>query len=101
MENTDLIDRIAPIFREVFDDDGLVVTTEMTADDIDEWDSLSHIRLIVSHEIARLIGVQVVGSYNPSNIGCTADEFFDAVHGKTICLTKLERASVSYRSSKE
>ena len=51
MESTDLIDRITPIFREVFDDDGLVVTTEMTADDIDEWDSLSHIRLIVSHEI--------------------------------------------------
>ena len=34
MENTDLIDRITPLFREVFDDDGLVVTPEMTADDI-------------------------------------------------------------------
>jgi hypothetical protein len=31
------------------------------------------------HEIARSIGVQVVGSYKPSNIGCTADEFFDAM----------------------
>ena len=51
MESTDLIDRITPVFREVFDDDGLVITPEMTADDIDEWDSLSHIRLIVSHEI--------------------------------------------------
>ena len=51
MESTDLIDRITPVFREVFDDDGLVITPEMTAEDIDEWDSLSHIRLIVSHEI--------------------------------------------------
>ena len=53
------------------------------------------------HEIARLTGIQVIGSYNPRYIGCTADEFFDAKHGKTTCLTKLERASVSYRSSKE
>ena len=51
MERTDLIDRINAIFREVFDDDGLLVTPEMTADDIEEWDSLSHIRLIVAHEI--------------------------------------------------
>ena len=35
MGSTDLIDRITPIFREVFDDDGLVITPEMTADDID------------------------------------------------------------------
>ena len=37
----------------------------------------------------------------PSKIRCTADEFFDAAHGKVICLTKLERASVYYHSSKE
>jgi hypothetical protein len=48
------------------------------------------------HKIARSTGVQVVGSYNPSNIGCTTGEFFDAVHAKTKCLIKLERTSVSY-----
>ena len=51
MERTDLIEGINAIFREVFDDDGLVVTPEMTANDIEEWDSLSHISLIVAHEI--------------------------------------------------
>ena len=70
---------------------------------IAEHSAVTAINVVESkvHEIARSTGVQVVGSYNPSNIGCTADEFFDAVHGKTICLTKLEGASVSYRSSKE
>jgi hypothetical protein len=48
------------------------------------------------HKIARSTGVQVVGSYNPSKIGCTAGEFFDAVHAKTSCVAKLERTSVSY-----
>ena len=50
MERADLIDRITSVFREVFDDDSLVLSPEMSADDIDDWDSLSHIRLIVSHE---------------------------------------------------
>ena len=70
---------------------------------IAEHSAVTAINVVESkiHEIARLTGSQVIGSYNPSNIGCTADEFFDEAHGKSICLTKLERASVSYRSSKE
>ena len=70
---------------------------------ITEQLSVSAMRMVESkvHKIARLTGVQVIGSYNPSKIGCTADEFFDVAHGKVTCLTKLERASVSYRSSKE
>lgn len=38
------------IFRDIFDDDELNITHETTADDIEEWDSLSHIRLIAAHE---------------------------------------------------
>ena len=53
------------------------------------------------HEIARLTGVQVIGSYNSDKIGCTDDEFFDATHEKAKCLTKLERVSTSYHLSKE
>jgi acyl carrier protein len=50
MKSADLNDRMTSVFREVFDDDSLVLSPEMSADDIDDWDSLSHIRLIVSHE---------------------------------------------------
>jgi acyl carrier protein len=38
------------IMRDVFDLDDLDVTLETTAEDIEEWDSLSHIRLIVAVE---------------------------------------------------
>ena len=38
------------IFREVFDDEGITLTREMTADDVDGWDSLSHVNLIVTIE---------------------------------------------------
>jgi len=34
----------------VFDDESIVVTPQLTADDVDEWDSLSHIRLVLAIE---------------------------------------------------
>jgi acyl carrier protein len=36
------------VFREVFDDDELILKPELTANDVDGWDSLAHIRLILS-----------------------------------------------------
>lgn len=42
--------RLNEIFREVFDDDSIEIGEEMTAADIDEWDSLSHITLVLSVE---------------------------------------------------
>ena len=38
------------IFRMVFDDDSIVIAPEMTANDVDGWDSLSHINLITAIE---------------------------------------------------
>jgi acyl carrier protein len=46
----DVYRTITPIFREVFDDETLEIGPETTAEDVDGWDSLSHIRLIVSVE---------------------------------------------------
>jgi acyl carrier protein len=48
--STDLYEKLTDIFRDIFDDDDLVLTGQMTAEDVDEWDSLSHIRLIVAVE---------------------------------------------------
>jgi acyl carrier protein len=41
---------LTEIMRDVFDDDNIKPTETMTADDVEGWDSLSHIRLIVSIE---------------------------------------------------
>ena len=38
------------IFRQVFDDDSIIVTRESTANDIEEWDSLTHMNLVVAVE---------------------------------------------------
>jgi len=38
------------IFQMVFDDETLQIRPEMTADDVDGWDSLSHVNLITAIE---------------------------------------------------
>ena len=38
--------KLTKIFRDVFDDDTIVLSRKTTADDIDDWDSLEHINLI-------------------------------------------------------
>ena len=50
MEDTEIYQRLTGIFRDVFDDDSIVARPELTAEDVDEWDSLSHIRLMLTIE---------------------------------------------------
>jgi acyl carrier protein len=45
-----LFERLQRVFRDVFDDDSLVLRPELTARDLDGWDSLTHITLVVSAE---------------------------------------------------
>jgi acyl carrier protein len=44
------LDKLNQIFREVFDDDDIAVNPATTANDVDGWDSLSHVNLIVAVE---------------------------------------------------
>jgi acyl carrier protein len=46
----ELQDKLNQIFCEVFDDDDIKISPEMTANDVDGWDSLSHVNLIVAIE---------------------------------------------------
>lgn len=45
-----VIDQLAPVFRIVFDDDTLQIAADNTANDIEGWDSLSHMNLILAVE---------------------------------------------------
>ncbi len=60
---------LTSVFREVFDDDELQLTPEMTADDVDGWDSLAHIRLILSVQKAFGIKFSPVEMNRLKNVG--------------------------------
>ena len=44
------MEQLNAIFCQVFDDDDIKIAPETTANDIDGWDSLSHVNLIVAVE---------------------------------------------------
>ena len=50
MENDQVRLRITRTFRDVFGDSNLVISDGMTAEDVEQWDSLTHINLIVALE---------------------------------------------------
>ena len=52
MERSEILAKVEEIFREELEVDGLVLTDETTADDVEEWDSLSHVQLVAAMEEA-------------------------------------------------
>ena len=50
MDEPQIYQRLTEIFQDVFDDDSIEVTPKLSADDVDGWDSLTHIRLILTIE---------------------------------------------------
>ena len=46
MTQDKILQKVQEIFRDVFDDESLVITEATTANDIEEWDSLTDVALI-------------------------------------------------------
>jgi len=69
---------LTEIFRDIFDDDNLQVTPELTAADVDEWDSLTHIRLVLSVERAFSLNFSAAQVDRLKNVG----EFAELIGSK-------------------
>jgi acyl carrier protein len=52
MDESQIYSRLTEIFQEVFDDESVKVTAALAAKDVDGWDSLAHIRLMLTIEKA-------------------------------------------------
>ena len=50
MEPSNIKKKLTEIFQDVFDDPSLEISDKTTANDIEDWDSLTHIRLIIAVE---------------------------------------------------
>ncbi len=50
MTHEEIMEKVRRIFREVFDDETLEIKDSTNSSDIEDWDSLEHIALVVSME---------------------------------------------------
>jgi acyl carrier protein len=50
MTTEDVYKKLTETFHSVFDDDSIVLKPELAASDVDEWDSLAHVRLMLTIE---------------------------------------------------
>lgn len=50
METTEIISKLTEIFHEIFSDDSIVLRDDMTAKDVENWDSLTHMLMITKVE---------------------------------------------------
>jgi acyl carrier protein len=50
MDDAQIYSRLTRVFNDVFDDETIELTPQLTAKQVDGWDSLTHIRLILSVE---------------------------------------------------
>jgi acyl carrier protein len=52
MPDASIMERLAPLLRDVFDNNSVVATPNLTAADVDGWDSLGNVRLFLEIERA-------------------------------------------------
>lgn len=69
------------IFQEVFDDDQIIVNDSTTADDIEDWDSLEHINLVVAIEKKYNIKFNMGEVNKFKNVGEMVDKILERVQG--------------------
>ena len=73
MGSNDVYGQLTEIFREVFDDDSIVLTPQTTAADIRDWDSAAHVNLVVAIESRLKIRFKTFELESLHNVGHLAD----------------------------
>lgn len=62
-------ERLNRVFKTVFDNESIEINPDLTADDVDEWDSLSHINLMIAIELEFGIEFDQSEIQNFANVG--------------------------------
>lgn len=78
MDRKEIFEKLTVIFRDVMDNDEIVLEENTTAEDIEEWDSLAHVQLI--EKIQEVFGVKF--SAKEMNSWEDVGEFVDSIEEK-------------------
>ena len=66
---SDLQAKLNSVFREVFDDESITITEATTSKDVDDWDSLNHVNLVVAVEKAFGVKFTTKEAVGLANVG--------------------------------
>lgn len=82
MERNEVFEKVNEICEDVFDEEGLTITNETTAADVEGWDSLTHLSLI--NEIEMEFGIKfTMGEIQGSkNVGELIDSLMKHIEAK-------------------
>ena len=69
MDEAQVYARLAEIFADVFDEDSIQVTPQLSAKDVEGWDSLNHVRLMLTIERAFKIKFSTTEIGSLENVG--------------------------------
>lgn len=78
MTQEDILSKVQNIFRDVLDEENISLTSQTTANDIEEWDSLTHIQLVVAIEKSFKIEFTSKEILSWKNVG----EMVETIHAK-------------------
>jgi len=73
MADKSVFDKLTPLLRDVFDNDDLVATPELTAKMVEGWDSLGNVRLFLEIEKAFAVRFSATEITSLKNVGQLAD----------------------------
>lgn len=73
MSRAEIYEKLTEVFKDVFDDDSIELEDGTTADDIEDWDSLSHIMLLSAVEDEFAIKFDMKAIQGLKDVGAMAD----------------------------
>jgi len=78
MKKEEITGKLKSVLQEVLEENDITITREMTAEDIEKWDSLHHIQLISEVERAFGIKFKLREVLSMKNVG----DLIDLIHAK-------------------
>lgn len=79
MEREEIYEKLNGIFRDVFDDESITVNAMTTSDNIEDWDSLEHINLLVAIEAEFHIKFDMEEVLVMKNVGEMVDTILEKI----------------------
>jgi acyl carrier protein len=82
MNRTEIFNEVQNIFRDIFDEDDMVISNNTNSDDIEDWDSLNHINLVSAVEKELKIKFTLNELLGLKNVGAMVDLMTKKINNK-------------------